>query len=293
VKHALLQNSQGTSPDVVLDDVFPEGIVDLAFAAEARSLLIATAAGTLTLLRQDGTLLQSNRPLAKVRKVVWADNGQFGAAVVGRSKVVCLDSTLKPLWDVKVTGVIRSLAITPFGSHLAVCSDSARAHIVTTDKDQIASFDTTRPLDFVQFLSEKPRIVGAAEFGHLCCPELDGTEVWNQRLTNNVGDMWVTGCGKRILLASHNQGIKMLTSRGSQKGSFMIDGVPVTVQATQNRQKIVAITQEARVYRLNFEGELQWAADLSDDPPEHLCLNALGDRVFLSTASGRLLQLRW
>ncbi len=293
MKHTLLQDSQGTSPSVVMDDVFPEGIVDMAFAAEARTLLIATGAGTLTLLRQDGVLLQANRTMVGVRSVVWADNGNFGAALVGPNKVVCIDSTLQPLWDVKVTGSVRTLAITPYGSHLAVCADSGRNHIVTTDREQIAKFDTTRPLGFVQFLSEKPRLVGAAEFGHLCCHELDGTEVWNQRITNNVGGMSVTGCGRRILLASHNQGIQMLTGRGNQKGAFMVDGVPTEVLASQDRKRIVALTQESRLYRLNFDGELQWAADLTADSPQSVCMDAFGNRLFVSTQSGRLLQLKW
>ncbi|MEO2035667.1 MAG: hypothetical protein ABGZ35_26610, partial [Planctomycetaceae bacterium] len=57
----MLQNSQGSQPDVILDDIFPEGIVGIAYAAEARTLLVGTSAGTLTLLSSDGTLLKTNR----------------------------------------------------------------------------------------------------------------------------------------------------------------------------------------------------------------------------------------
>lgn len=293
MKHALLQNSQGTRPDVVLDDVFPEGIIDMAYGAESRSLLLATHAGTLTLLRSDGRLLRTNRSMNGVRSVVWSDTGNFGGAVVGTGKVVCLGADLSEQWDVKVTGRIRAIAITPFGSHLAVCTDSARTHIVTTDRKQIANFETTRPLDFAQFVAEEQQLIGAAEFGHLCCHELNGRELWNQRLSSNVGALSVTSCGKRILLAGFNHGIQLLNSQGNQRGSFMVDGIPAFVAASANRRRIAALTLESRVYWMNFEGDMLWAADLSADPPTCLAIGPLGERLFVATQSGRLLQLRW
>lgn len=291
--HTLLQNSQGTRPEVVLDDVFPEGIIDMAYGAESRSLLLATAAGTLTLLGADGRLKRTNRSMDGVRSVVWSHTGNFGAAIVGQSKVVCLGSDLSELWDVQVTGRVRALAITPYGSHLAICGDSGLTHIVTTDRKQISRFETTRPLDFVEFVSAEPRMIGAAEFGHLCCHELNGRELWNQRLSSNVGALSVTSCGKRILLAGFNHGIQLLTSQGNQRGSFMVDGIPAVVSASANRRRIAAITLEARVYWLNFEGDMLWAADLSADPPQYIVTGPLGERLFLATQSGRLLQLRW
>ena len=48
--HPILQNSHGTQPKVTLDDIFPEGIVAMDYADEARSLLIGTGSGGLVLL---------------------------------------------------------------------------------------------------------------------------------------------------------------------------------------------------------------------------------------------------
>ncbi len=293
MKHALLQNSQGTRPDVVLDDVFPEGIIDIAWSAESRTLLLATAAGTLTLISRDGSLLKSARNLEGIRSIVWSDTGNYGAAIVGENKVVCLDGDLSTEWDVEVTGHIRALAITPHGSHLAICADSSKTHIVTTDRKQIARIETTRPLDFIRFVAEEPRFVGAAEFGHLCCHDLDGTELWNQRLSSNVGDLSVTSCGRRILLAGFNHGIQLLSGQGNQRGVFMVDGIPFAVAASANRRRIAALTLESRIYWLNFEGDMLWAADLAVDPPKCLAVDPLGERLFVTTQSGRLLQLRW
>lgn len=293
MKHALLQNSQGTFPEVVLDDVFPEGIVDIAYGAEAASLILATAAGSLTLLHRNGSLLKTNRNFEGVRSVVWADTGNFGAAIVGNNKIICFDSGLQTLWDVRITGQVRSIAITPHGSHLAICDNSARAHIVTTDRQQIAKFNTTQTLDFVQFVAERPRLIGAAEFGHLCCYSLTGEALWSQQLSCNVGALAVSGCGRRILLAGFNHGIQMLNGRGHQRGSFMLDGIPATVSVSASRRRIAVLTLESRVYWMNFEGDMLWAGDLSMDPPTRIAAGPLGERLFLVTQSGRLLQLQW
>lgn len=293
MNHPLLQNSHGTRPDVVQDDVFPEGIVDIAYASEARTLLLATATGSLTLLRRDGTLLRNRLNFGNVTSLVWADAGNFGAALIGDETVVCFDDELTKRWDISVTGRVTGLAITPWGSHLAISADSALTHIVTTDRQQICQFDTTSPLNYLQFVAEQPRLIGAAEFGHLCCHNLDGTTFWSERISNNVGSMSVTGCGRRILLAAFNHGIQMFTGRGYQRGAFLVEGIPGLVSASSTKQRIATLTLESRLYWLNFDGDLLWAADLSPDPPTRIVAGPLGERLFVTTQSGRLLQLAW
>ncbi len=278
---------------MVQDDVFPEGIVAMDYAEEARSLLVGTATGHLVLLNQSGEQLKRERGFDDIRCLVWSDTGKFGAVALANGWLVCFDDQLKKRWEVELTGEIRGLAITPFGSHIAVSSESSQTHIVTIDKKEVAKFDTPRPLDFLHFLHEKPLLIGAAEFGHLCCHQLDGHEEWNERIMNNVGNIAVSGCGKRILLAAFNHGIQVLSGRGQQKGSFMVDGIPNAVAASSTRKRLAATTLEDRIYWLNFEGELLWACDLSRDPAKCMCVDPMGERLFVATQSGRLLQLFW
>ncbi len=275
------------------DDVFPEGIVSMDYAEEARSLLMGTETGHLVLLSQSGEQLKRERGFDDIRSLVWSDTGEFGAVALAGGQLVCFDNQLKKRWEVELTGEIRGLAITAYGSHIAVSSESSQTHIVTIDKKEVAKFDTPRPLDFLHFLHEKRLLIGAAEFGYLCCHQLDGREEWNERIMNNVGNIAVSGCGKRILLAAFNHGIQVLTGRGQQKGSFMVDGIPNAVAASSTRKRLAATTLEDRIYWLNFEGELLWACDLSRDPATCMCVDPLGDRLFVATQSGRLLQLSW
>lgn len=293
MSNTLLQNSHGTRPQVIQDDVFPEGIVDLDFADEAGTLLIGTANGQITLLRQSGELIRTARNFNDLRKLVWANSGNFGAAIRGSTKLVCFGADLKPVWDVQLTAKILGLAISPHGSHLAITADSGRTHVVTTDKKEIATFDTPRPLDFVRFLQESPRILGAAEFGHLCCHELDGSEVWEERILNNVGAMDVTADGRRIFLAAFNHGIQVMNSTGKQRGSFAVDGIPNSVSVSAIRNRVAVTTLESRIYWLNLDGDVIWAVDFSMDPPISLRTGPLGERLFVTTQSGRLLQLEW
>ena len=293
MNHPLLQNSHGTRPEVVQDDVFAEGIVSLDYAEESRTLLVGTSTGHVVLLNQAGEQLKRERGFDNLLSLVWSDTGTFGAAALAGGRLVCFDNNLKKHWEVKFTGDIRGLAITPFGSHIAVSSESSQTYIVSIDRKEISKFETPRPLDFLHFLNEKPLLIGAAEFGHLCCHQLGGDEEWNERIMNNVGNMAVPGCGKRILLAAFNHGIQVLSGSGKQKGSFMVDGIPNSVAASSTRKRLAATTLEDRIYWLNFEGELLWACDLSRDPAKHMRVDPLGERLFVATQSGRLLQLYW
>lgn len=293
VSHPLLQNSYGTKPQVVQDDVYPEGIVTFDCAAEARTLLLATANGFLVLLDQKGKQLRREKGFANLTHLAWAETGDFGIVALDGGKVVCLDRRLARLWEVELTGNVVGLAISPHGSHVAISVDSSQVHIVTTDKKEVGKFSTTRPLEFLQFAWERPVLLGAAEFGHLCCHTLSGEEEWNQNIMNNVGNMALTGDGKRILLSAFNHGVQVLNSEGQQKGSFVVDGIPDFVAIASSRRRLVTRTIEHRLYWLNFDGEISWGCDFVADPPAHLCVGPMGDRLFMSTQSGRLLQLVW
>lgn len=276
-----------------MDDVFPEGIVAISYAAEARTLLVGTANGRLILMSRSGNQLKREQGFEQLRFLQWCDTGEFGVAALDNGKVVCFDSELKERWNVSLTGDVVGIAMTAFGSHIAVSTEASRVHIVTSDRKEISKFETTRPLEYLQFVDETPQLIGAAEFGHLCCHDLTGKEEWNERIANNVGSMCVTGCGKRILLSAFNHGVQLLNRSGKQQGSFMVDGIPNFVAASANKKRMAVTTLENRIYWLNFEGDLLWACDLSSDPPVSVAVGPLGERMFVSTESGRLLQLLW
>ncbi|MDA1230793.1 MAG: hypothetical protein O2856_08465 [Planctomycetota bacterium] len=289
----LLHNSHGSKPAEVFEDFFPDGVVAIDFADEARTLLVGTSSGHLCLLNQNGDRLAEDRRFVGLRKLVWSNSGEIGVAVLGDSRLLCFDARLKPLWDASITGRIVGIAISPHGSHIAFSSDAARLHVITSDRKEIARVDTKRAMEHLTFLAEAPDLIGAAEFGQLCRFDLKGKEIWNESLMNNAGDMSVSEGGKRIFLAAFNHGVQVYDRSGRQLGSFAIDGIPSRVSASVTKNRVAVLTLENRIFWLNFEGTIQWAVDISQDPPVYICTGPLGDRLFIATQSGCVLQVAW
>ncbi len=289
----LLHNCHGSRPSEVFEDFFPEGIVAMDFADEARQLLVGTRNGLLALISQDGHRREEDRSYVGLSRLVLSETGEIGAAVVGESRLICFDDRLKPVWDASITGKITGLAISAYGSHIAFSTDSGRLHLVTADRKELAKVETRRPMEYLAFLREEPEIIAAAEFGQLTRYDLKGREIWNEHLPNNAGGLSVSEGARRIFLAAFNHGVQVFNTSGDQLGSFAIDGIPGRVSASATKQRIAVLTLENRIYWLNFEGTIQWAVDISHDPPEHICTGPLGDRLFIATRSGCVLQVSW
>ena len=66
----------------------------------------------------------------------------------------------------------------------------------------------------------------AAEYGHLCCHQLTGEQIWAEKLWSNAGDMAVAGDGETILLAGFNHGIQLFDGQGTNRGAFVVEGTP-------------------------------------------------------------------
>lgn len=291
--HSLLKQSHGKQPDVVQDDVFAEGIHCLAYAAEARQILVGTTSGFLIRLHRDGIQDLRVRGYEHLSQLAWSHDGKFGAAVTRDKRLTVFDHTLQRRWHVTMTGNVCGLAIAPFGSHVVAATESRRMHLVTIDKKEVAVIETPQAINHLHFLQDQAAIVASAEFGHLCRHSIDGQEEFEERIMNNVGGMAVTADGERILLAAFNHGVQVLDADGHSLGSFQVDGLPSRVVCSMQKRRLAVTTLESRLYLLNFEGNLIWACDLSADPVHALTMDHSGDRLWIGTVSGRLLQLKW
>lgn len=289
----LLRNSYGASPDEVFEDFFPSGIAAMDLSSEGRRLVVATRTGQVTLLNMVGDRTAEDLRFGRVSRIALSANGDFGVAAVDDSHLVAFDARLKPIWDVSITGRILSVAIAPFGGHVAFGTDSSRIHVVSLDRKEIAKVETRRPIEHIRFLSSKPEMIVAAEFSQLSRMDLKGREIWTLPMMNNAGDMSVCESEDRLFLAAFNHGIQVYDLDGNELGSFAIEGIPSRVCASAANRQVAVMTLENRIYWLNFNGVIHWAADLSADPPVHACVSALGDRLFIATQSGCLIQVMW
>ncbi|MCA9058713.1 MAG: hypothetical protein KDA85_09445, partial [Planctomycetaceae bacterium] len=115
----LFRHCQGSRPNLVLDDTFPEGIAAIEYADEAGELLLATGNGELLLVNENGELIYRATGFQSVRHLTLCSTGTYGAAVLGNHRLVCFDRQLRFVWDAEAPARITALAIAPFGSHLA------------------------------------------------------------------------------------------------------------------------------------------------------------------------------
>jgi hypothetical protein len=289
----LLHNCHGARPSEVFEEFFPGGIADLAVASEARRIAVGARSGHMFLLDQSGLRITEDRTFADIRLVRLSATADIGACVVSGNRLICFNQHLKKLWDVSVTGNIAGLAVSPYGSHIAFSTEMNRLHVVSVDRREVFMVDTRRPMEHLEFLAEHSHLIAAAEFGQICRFDLKGRELWNENLIANAGAMSVAEGPGRIFLAAFNHGVQVYDLDGNQLGTFAVDGIPAKVSAARTRSRIAALTLENRVYWLNFEGTIQWAADISNDPPQHICTGPLGDRLLIGTQSGCLLQVSW
>ncbi|MEI7700471.1 MAG: hypothetical protein WCK86_11790 [Planctomycetia bacterium] len=289
----LLQQCVGARPDEIFEEFFPDGIAALQYSQESRQIFVATNNGRLCVLSEQGERLRESVHFSQVRKLAVAQTGDAGVAIIGESGLVCFASDLKPIWDARVTGRINAVAMAPYGGPIAFATDSSRIHIVTSERRELSKVECRRPIEYLHFLSTAPQLIAAAEFGELSCYDLKGRQVWSEPQVSNIGGIAVSEGGRRLFLAAFNHGVLVCNDEGDQLGTFAIDGIPSQVCCSAIQRRVAVMTLENRIFWLNFEGSVQWAADLSQDIPQHMAMSALGDNLLIGTQSGCLLSVAW
>lgn len=289
----LLQKCVGARPEEVFEDFFPDRISALKLSLETRRIWVATPAGRLSLLSQSGDRIRESSSLAGLRLLATAHSDDIAAAVRNDAGLTLLNPDLKPAWESRATGRITSLAISPFGGHIAFATDSCRIHIITSERREMARIETRRPVEHLQFLMESPQLLAATELGQLSRYDLAGKVINDEQFSSQLGDLAVSESGRRIFLAAFNHGVQVCDLEGHQLGLFAVDGIPSRVACSVNRERVAVWTMEQRLFWMTFDGTVLWAGDLAADPLVHLAIPALGDGIVIASQSGCLLSARW
>jgi hypothetical protein len=267
-------------------------MTDIALARETGDVLAVDSSGGLYQLDRRGRIKTVTRGFKSLTALAWSDRGTYGAAATGASKLYWFDQTLKAKWSKSLPAEILSLAVDPHGHYVAVSMANSETTIFDSRKKQIALFETIRPLRHLLFVASKPLILGAAEYGLICCHRLDGAQVWSETLWSNVGDMTVTGDGAQIFLARFNQGVQKLDRGGRNRGSYVMRGTPNHVSTSFVSRRLGVTTVERDIYWLDVDGELIWATTLPDD----VCgiqTDALGRGMTCGLRTGQIYRLEW
>jgi hypothetical protein len=285
-----LRSGEGSKPALRWSFVTDAPLSDLRVARESGDVIAADQSGGLYLLDRQGQIRALTRTAHELRKLAWADDGSLGAVLIDDKSLGCFDRQLQFRWIRELPQETLAVAMTPFGSHLAVSLANANTLIYDSENRKVSKFESLRPLMHLQFLPSQPELIVAAEHACFARYRLDGEPLWVEKLWSNVGDLSVTGDGKLIFLAGFSYGVQVFDGNGSAVGSFVLDGTAGLVSVTYIGKLILAATLEGQLVCLDPEGTARWMLELPDD----LCrivLSPLGDWLILGFASGRIVRL--
>ncbi|WP_437204276.1 hypothetical protein [Planctomicrobium sp. SH664] len=267
-------------------------LTTFAYARESSDLFVADGAGTLYRLNRLGKIVAMTRLNQPLLALDWSDDGKLGAVILGEDQVLRFDENLQTVQRLTLPDTCLGLSVSPFGNHLVVGLANGSNLIFNERKRRIAQFETSRPLPFLKFCRTEAVIFGAAEHGLLCCHDLSGAEIWQQRNWANVGQMAATGDGDLIYLASFGHGIQALDGDGATVGSYVLDGTVKRIDVSFEPQRLIASTIERSLYWLDADGEMLWATAVDDDINGVIC-DPLGEWAIFGMAQQGIYRLDW
>ena len=265
-------------------------LVGLQFGRESGETLAADESGGLYLLDRQGQITALTRGFHGVLSIAWSDSGNGGAVLLEDRKVCRLTPRLTVDWSRELPDSPLAVAVDPFGNNIAVSMADAATIVLDWKKNLTCEFSTIRPLKFLRFVSTDRKLIGAAEYGLLCCHDFSGNELWNEKIWTNIGDLSITGKADTVLMAGFNHGIQVFDADGGQCGAYMVEGAPNRVSTTFTRERVAATTIEHYLYWMDSDGELLWATE-ADEDFVGLHSDPLGNGLVCGLRSGRICRL--
>ncbi|GAB4148085.1 MAG: hypothetical protein Tsb009_21650 [Planctomycetaceae bacterium] len=287
-----IRSGRGEKPEVQWSLTVDAPLANLRLARESGDLLAADASGGLYRIDLNGHIASLTRGFLDLTGLAFSDTGQRGAAVVEQRKLSCFDGQLKVVWTIELPESVTTIAMDPQGYHLGVALANGRNVIYDVNRRRVCDFTTDSPLQYWEFLTTEPAIVAAAEYGLICKYDFQGREIWQEKLSSNIGDLKITGDGNCILLPVFNHGIRSFNSAGEPSGSFMIEGTAHRLACSFTGNRLLVTTLEGHLYWIDSEGNLIWGAVLPEDIEQVAC-DPLGNGLYCGFGSGRVMHLIW
>ncbi len=288
-----LRDGQGTPPTLRWVFALEAPLVAMDLGRESGEILAADESGGLYRIGRRGELLKSSNGVRGVRVVAWSDTNAVGAVILGDRKVVRLNGNLEAEWSVGLPEAALGIALAPFGRQMAISLANGGNLVLGEQSEQLSIFETARPLKWIQFLANKPVLVGAAEYGQVCAHRINGERLWSEKCFASLGEMCAAADGETVLVAGFNQGIQSFDGDdGSTGDSYLIEGTVGRVSCSFNAKRIAAATLERQLYWLKSDGRLLWSTVLDEEIVRVIC-DPLGEWLLVGLRSGHILRLDW
>ncbi|SFI90693.1 WD40 repeat domain-containing protein [Planctomicrobium piriforme] len=264
----------------------------LSLSRESGDLYAGDRTGGIYRIDRTGHIAGLTRVAPFAVDIDWSDDGSQGALIAGEDQIIRLDHSLKVIHKLSLPDVCLAVAISPYGNHLAVALADGLTLIYNERSKKIAQFETIRPLSFLNFCSTEALLFGAAEHGLLCCHNLAGAEVWQQRNWANVGKLCMTGEGDLLYAASFAQGVQVYDGDGASVGSYLLEGTVHRADVSFEPERVIASTIERSLFWLDADGDQLWSTTLDDNVIDVAC-DPLGEYALIGLAEKGIHRLDW
>ncbi|WP_437186299.1 hypothetical protein SH668x_003447 [Planctomicrobium sp. SH668] len=283
---------EGTSPKLDWNYKSPSPLTCVEHSREAGDFYCADETGKLTVLDSAGRKVLDQQFDQPIVALSWSDDGSQGAAILGENRVVRLNQHLQVEMELKFHDVCRSVAVSPFGNHLAVGLADSKTFIYAGKKKPVATFESVRPLSFLKFCPEEPILFGAADHGLVCCFNLRGVLIWQHPNRSNVARISVCGDGHVLFIAGFLHGIQALDGDGNALGTYVLDGTVNRIDSSYDPDRIIASTVEREIEWLDKEGTVLWKSQVPNDVIEVIC-DPLGEWAVCAFKNEGLYSMKW
>lgn len=270
----------------------------MALAREAGLILAWDEGDQLYLLDLKGQHRSVSRAPNHVLNGAISDDGSLIALLGEGSRLWLLGADLDLLAERSGPPEASVLAIDPHGRYVAVSSRTASVQFFSRHGRPCGKFEPRQPLAFVQFVADRPILLGAAPQGLLAAYELSGggggrldaEELWEERLMSNVGRLAASGDGGMVLASCFTHGVQRFDIRGHNEGAYHLGGTAAHAVPDFAGRVIAVVTLEGELVILGSAGNVRWRTGLTR-PAIGLETDPLGRFVLYGHATGEIVRI--
>ena len=294
--HNWIYDGRGRAPEVTWSFQADGSLTDMFVTRESSETYVSDDIGGVYRLDAKGRVALLTRVSPHAKQLVWADTGEFGAALMGENILCRFDRQLRSLWEIEISTECLSIAIDPYGTFIAVSFSDGGNVIFDPRRKKVAVFETMRPLKYMQFSVEEPVLFGAAEHGLLGCYDVGGKKIWEEKTWSNVGDLCHSPESGQLFLAGMMHGVMVFDEQGQSESIVQAggtDGHTVNAVSTDYLGRVMAVsTVEQSIHWIDHDGEQIWAAT-TPSPIFRMKSDALGRGMQIGFKHGAVSALRW
>ena len=243
----------------------------MALAREAGLILAWDEGDQLYLLDLKGQHRSVSRAPNHIVAGAISDDGSLIALLGDGSRLWLLGADLDLVAEKQGPAEAAVVAVDPHGRYVAVSARSTAVHFFSRHGRAAGKFEPRQPLAFLQFIADRPILLGAAAQGLLAAYELssagssgrlDIEELWEERLMSNVGRLASSGDGGMILASCFTHGVQRYDLRGHNEGAYHLGGTTAHAVPDFAGRVIAVATIESEVVFLGSAGNVRWRTGL-------------------------------